>query len=53
MSGDEQTAQRPFAPITTTGVEIQLAFGTWCCFNQRYIARDAVRILPEKSAFGG
>lgn len=50
MSYDEQTAQRTRAPAATTSIEFSLAFGTWCCLNQRDFGRDALRILSATSA---
>jgi len=50
MICNEQTAQRTPAPAATTGIDIQLAFGTWHRLDQRNFAGNAVRILPAKSA---
>jgi hypothetical protein len=50
MTDDEQTAKRTPAPASATGIEIQLACGTWHCLDEWNFAGNAVRLLPAKSA---
>jgi hypothetical protein len=47
---NEQTAQRTPPPTAATGIEIQLACGTWYCLDQWNFAGNAVRLFPAKSA---
>jgi hypothetical protein len=51
MICNEQTALTLAAPAATN-IKIQLAFGTWYCLDERNFARNAVRLLPAKSALG-
>lgn len=52
MTRNEQTTKRTLASAATASIEIQLALGTGYCLDQRNFRRDALRILPAKTALG-